>query len=96
MKPEQITAIAREYVKENGYGLQVNPHVIEESFRWLSQRYCLVEKGAVCKEYRNATTHVAEAIKSKNPLSESCGKGRRLAIQSLFPEIAKEVEDVRI
>lgn len=66
---------------------------MEDFIPWLLQRYCLVEKEAVRKEYRKATAHVAEAIKSKNPLSESCGKGKRLAIQSLFPETVKEVEE---
>lgn len=107
MTPEEITALAREYAEEatkadasdpnlsatdlNGIKHDVAEYA-EEVIRFLLRRFCLVEKEAVRKEYQDATAHVKEAIKSKNPLSESCGKGKRLAIQSLFPEITKEVE----
>lgn len=104
MTPEEITALAREYGEHEAktYSMdsdtkrelykKVCTNVAESVLGFLSHRYCLVEKEAVRKEYQDATTHVKEAIKSKNPFSESCGKGKRIAIQSLFPEIAKEVE----
>lgn len=107
MNNDQITAIAREYAEEcsKGFAPADMPNCLkneatdilvcntEDMLKWLSHRYCLVEKEAVRKEYQDATTHVKEAIKSKNPFLESCGKGKRIAIQSIFPEIAKEVED---
>lgn len=108
MTDQEITAIAREYAEEKANSISFTAYAdpefkkelytkryaneAKEAIEFLLRRYCLVEKEAVREEYCKATAHVAEAIKSKNPLSESCGKGKRLAIQSLFPEIAKEVE----
>lgn len=105
MNEDQITALAREFAEEiypheEGEDLGQMSFLrnnaikhISSTLKMLLRRYCLVEKEAVRKEYQDATTHVKEAIKSKNPFSESCGKGKRIAIQSLFPEIEKEVEE---
>lgn len=107
MTNEEIAALARELAEElynddRAYNSilwwgeepkERKAEELEHTLRFLLRRYCLVEKEAVRKEYRKATAHVAEAIKSKNSLSESCGKGRRFAIHFLFPEIAKEVEE---
>lgn len=101
MDKEQITALAREYAEEHveqyGFSRSTYEELIEEKteqvgniLRWMLRNFCIVEKDAVRKEYREATSHVTEAIKNKSPLSESCGKGKRLAIKSLFPEIGKE------
>lgn len=61
----------------------------EQFLEWLLRRYCLVEKEAVRKEY-----DLAEKlwIKSACATTEEFNMGRMNAIQSLFPEIAKEVE----
>lgn len=91
MNEEQITAIAREYAEFAGYGSNIDALVgIENGFGWLSQRYCLVEKEAVRKEY-----DLAEKLwmKSACTLTEEFNRGRMNAIESLFPEIAKEVEE---
>lgn len=92
---DQIAVLAREYAEERASMMQgslTTKTQAELVIRFLLRRYALVEKEVVRKEWQDATTHVKEAIKSKNTFSESCGKGKRIAIQSLFPSIAKEVE----
>lgn len=96
MNEDQITTLAREYAEERASIMQgslTTKIQAELVIRFLLSRYYLVEKEAVRKEYREATAHVEDAIKSKNPFSESCGKGKRLVLKSLFPEIAKEGEE---
>lgn len=92
---DQITALAREYAEERASIMQgslTTKIQAELVIRFLLRRFCLVEKEVIREEYSKATAHVEEAIKSKSPLSESCGKGKRLAILSLFPDLGKEVD----
>lgn len=107
MTDQQITTLARDYAEEYYKdSLQFFPRPLPDSMEvlvqreqekasellcWLSQRYCLVEKSKIQDEWQRANTHVKEAIKRKNSLSESCGKGKRIILKSLFHEIAKEV-----
>lgn len=104
MKDDRITALSREYAKEcidpYGFSRGTYEEMVEEKaenvayvLNWLSTRFCLVEKSKIQDEWQRANTHVKEAIKCKNSLSESCGKGKRIILKSLFPEIAKEVEE---
>lgn len=102
MSEDQITALAREYAEEMIKGrpseelpnclknsmLAMNTEYIAEIFQWLTRRFYLVEKEAVRKEY-----DLAEKlwIKSACATTEEFNMGRMNAIQSLFPEIAKEV-----
>jgi hypothetical protein len=107
MTPEQITAIAREYAEEatkvdasdpnlsasdlNGIKNDVAEYAVE-IIRWLSNRYCLVEKSDVkpyCKSLQNILAHqerydvyiVREAeVEMK-------------MFRYFYPEIAKEVEE---
>lgn len=59
MKPEQITALAREYAEsrypeaktyEDEYLRNTAAFVMEDKLKWLSRRYCLVEK-AMAKQF---------------------------------------------
>lgn len=98
MKPEQITAIAREYAEsrypeaktyEDEYLRDTAAFVMEDKLRWLSQSYCLVEKEVVRTTYQQAMeqgkhAHVKYHVESRAKL--------RL-LESLFPDIAKEVEE---
>ncbi len=101
MTPDQLIALAREYAREecNKSTLPDKKQLHEDKliefydvYGFLLRRYAIVEKETVRKEYQEATAHVEQAIKSNNPLSEACGKGKRLVLKSLFPEIVKEVE----
>lgn len=101
MKEEAVTTLAREYAEESAYevGAKFDPQdfactncAIEAKnvIKFLLRRYCLVEKEAVRKEY-----DLAEKLwmKSACTLTEEFNRGRMNAIESLFPEIAKEVEE---
>lgn len=90
MKEKAITALAREYVNCMGYGLQCNPDNVAESFRWLADRFCLVEKEAVAKlmkEHRKENRGT-----DKGSRAWFFYNGRLDLLKSLFPELAKEVE----
>lgn len=105
MKDTEITALAREYAEEMIKGkpaeelpnclknslLTMNTEYVAEIFQWLTRRYCLVEKEVVRTTYQQAMeqgkhAHVRCHIESRAKL--------RL-LESLFPDIAKEVEDAR-
>lgn len=103
MTDEQITALAREYAEEmvkspefeklsDGLKknmLELNTDYVAEIFRWLCERYCLVEKEVVNNTYQKAIeqgkhAHIKFQIESRAKL--------RL-LQTFFPEIAKVNEE---
>lgn len=106
MDNDTITALSREYAEEMIKGkpsqelpnclknsmLTMNTEYIAEIFQWLLHRYCLVEKNHVEKEYKSSK-HYFEHTDSSNPTQKQYFWGRMCAIESLFPEIAKEVEE---
>lgn len=95
---DQITALAREYAEEiRPYNDKNAPLSIldiraaKRLIHFLLRRYCLVEKGKVEGEYR-----VAKELLDKVPALSIIGSvinGQIIALDSLFPEIAKEVEE---
>lgn len=98
----EITAIAREYAEEMIKGkpseelpnclknsmLSMNTEYIAEVFQWLTRRYCLVEKEGLKKKYAE--------LKSEWRMAKGADVYTALIkmefFESLFPEIAKEVE----
>lgn len=116
---EQITALAREYSKETFVYeyLQDNPKSTavkkilditvrdaEAVLRWLSQRYCLVEKSRLQEYYRahiemgHYYNRQAKSCHNNQmrDAAEKCAavmQGKAGVLKSLFPEIAKEVEE---
>lgn len=105
MTNEQIQALAREYVEEMVKGspseelpnclknsmLTMNTEYVAGILRWLSQRYCLVEKRKLIEEYKSATANFNNASDPVIPTMDYY-LGIMKFIESLFPEIAKEVE----
>ena len=105
MDNETITALAREYAEENAksirdtFGLPERAYYThrdedEKSFerviRFLLRRFCLVEKEAVRKEYREAKicrTHLERFSAQWGAVTS-----KMAVLERLFPEIAKEVE----
>ncbi len=91
MTDQQITKIAREYAKwiteaEGGNGVYIYSEQ-EAAFaflRWLLQRYCLVEKDTIRETLWKLTDKFLEDKDYKAFGAAST------AIESLFPEIAKE------
>lgn len=103
MTPEQITAIAREYAEEMAKGspseelsnclknsmLTMNTEYVAEIFRWLLLRYCLVEKAKVIEKFKITERRIqsgSSSIRERGILEKE-------RLKSLFPEIAKEVEE---
>lgn len=94
MDNDQITALAREYAEFTDTA-EVNKKYIsaicENFFKYMLRRYCLVEKEAVRKEYQDSYKNYKTAGDAR-PLSQQHFRGRCFALESLFPEIAKEMQ----
>lgn len=89
MNDDQITALAREYAElTDGSPADIAyiTAIAENTIRFLLRRFCLVEKEAVRKEYKQA----AEDYDPYDPMYSN--RGKLDLLESLFPEIAKEVE----
>lgn len=100
MKEEEITALAREYAEEsaNEVGVKFDPQdwactncAIEAKnvIKFLLRRFCLVEKERVKDEYNKTL----EEAKLAHPKHQIQNRTRMRLLKSLFPEIAKEVEE---
>lgn len=106
MTDDQITALAREYGEyvansldydmcadhELRHRLVVKGHSESAQLvlEWLLRRYCLVEKSKVEEEYKKACESV-----NKHSATTGClfFVGKKQTLESLFPEIAKEVDN---
>lgn len=103
MKPDQIAALAREYAEEMIKGksseelpnclknsmLELNTEYVAKIFQWLLRRYCLVEKEAINNAYQQAI----EQGKHAHVKCHVESRAKKALLESLFPEIGKEVED---
>lgn len=102
---QQITDIAREYAEESAKKagveklsnylkpsvLKLNTESMEQKLKWLSQRYCLVEKAKIREAYKDAQK---DQYNSERDFALTlAGRNRSAVLVELFPEIAKEVED---
>lgn len=99
----EITALARECAEEMIKGkpseelpnclknsmLAMNTEYVAEIFQWLTRRFCLVEKSKVSEMYDTAM-EVSRLPKSVE--ARGYAISRLQALESLFSEIAKEVE----
>ena len=99
MKSEEITTLAREYAKwvtqqENGDKAYIPAEqaIASTLLHWLSGRYCLVKKIRLIEEYKSATANFNNASDPVIPTMDYY-LGIMKFIESLFPEIAKEVEE---
>lgn len=100
MKESEITALAREYAEEIHAGTSepFKDDVIceeienaESVIRFLLRRYALVEKEAVRKEYHEIKLALGDGGRSE--LEDDINMEKEALLESLFPEIAKEVEE---
>lgn len=95
MDKDQITALAREYAEETVSHTRLSTTIADDAedvIRFLLRRYCLVEKEVVRKEYQETCDHEFYATEHKNELYAKLYGMKRLTLESIFPEIAKEVE----
>lgn len=92
MTDQEITALAREYAEEKCGNKTESPMYfglaegeMEEKLRWLSRRYCLVEKDKAREVY-------AEQTFRYDPDRDLASIVVEHVLNRLFPEIAKEAE----
>lgn len=95
MKESEITALAREYAEEEYKTLnlptdhtEVSAYRYKDFARFLLRRYCLVEKSKLKTKHKEALA----ALESNDNEDVKWGTYRLSLLESLFPEIAKEVE----
>ena len=100
MNLEEITALAREYAEAiRPYNDKTAPLSIldireaERLIRFLLRRYCLVEKSKVAEEYKRAIETNRNGKETGAYSLCTMGSARKVLLESLFPEIAKEVEE---
>lgn len=107
MTDKEITSLAREYAEEitkadagdpnlsasdlNGIKHDVAEYA-EQLIRGLLRRFCLVEKSKVKDAYMSARKDIKDGYKSKIGGMIAMGEVKGALLESLFPEIAKEVE----
>lgn len=104
MTQEEITALAREYAEEiypheEGEDLgqmeflrsSAEKH-IEASIKMLSRRFCIVEKSKVAEEYKRAIETNRNGKETGAYSLCTMGSARKVLLESLFPEIGKEVK----
>lgn len=90
MNKDKITSLAREYAEEIYNGDTDFIPEAEQILEWLTHRFCLVEKSKVEEEYR-----VAKECLDKVPALSIIGSvinGQIIVLESLFPDLRKEVE----
>lgn len=100
MTEEEITALAREYAEDMAKGpefeglpnclkanvLELNADYVAGIFRWLCERFCLVEKSKIKEMWKEITNlYLAHQHITYDG-------ARYLFNEVFFPEIAKEVE----
>ncbi len=103
MTDEQINTIAREYAEQTDgspVDIAYRKIVVEDAFRFLLRRYCIVEKSKVEREYQKSKDiiQMMDVLYGEDNLpigDESISKQREKIdlLESLFPGIAKEVEE---
>lgn len=108
MKPDQITALAREYgeyvahnpilapimksEKRRDICVRANANRAKDVIKWITDRYCLVEKSKAIQIYQ-AKQHILanQDVFGISTATEAAAQKRLMLC--LFPEIAKEVEE---
>ena len=110
-----VTALAREYGVDSvdPYGFSKDTYedfvgeyadAAADVLRWLSERFCLVKKEVIRKEYESVKDTPDDCDYEEYGASwdevpylnkfyaEGYNRGQKNLLESLFPEIAKEVE----
>lgn len=101
MDNKQLFALVSEYmegVTAKYDGIEIMPErtmaaVIRPFMRWICDRFCLVEKSKVEKEYKSAKHDSKMAHRERLYTMLAVAGARKALLESLFPEIGKEVEN---
>lgn len=94
MNDDQITALAREYAAETVSHTRLSTTIADDAedvIRFLLRRYCLVEKKRVIAELKAVDLSIKASLTFILKVDE-VEMGKKKLLHSLFPEIAKEVE----
>lgn len=108
MDNDRITALAREYAEEEAKGtaveslpdgfkenvIQRNADHFEKHLRWLTRRYCLVEKSKVEEEYHEAKFTCGNV----DPCSETFATSlaQKSVLERLFPDLTWPDEPLEV
>lgn len=108
MDNDQITVLAREYAEETRNGiLGLFPQPLPDSMevlikndqeyygrflRWITNRYCLVEKSKVEEEYYEAKFACGNVDQCSDTDTWIMYHTEKSLLERLFPELGKEVE----
>ena len=106
LSQDQITALARGYAEEQGRHdrelgfpecfikdmLEFNEKDFKSVLEFLLRRFCLVEKSKVIEEYKSAKHDSKMAHRERLYTMLTVASARKAFLESLFPEIAKEVK----
>lgn len=96
MNDDQITALAREYAEQTDGSpadIAYRKAIAENTLRFLLRRFCLVEKKQVIEEYKSAKHDSKMAHRERLYTMLAAASARKALLESLFPEIGKEVEE---
>ena len=94
MNDKTITALAREYAEFTDMSPvdKKNISAICECFlKYTLRRYCLVEKSKIIEEYKAAQ----KDQHSNDSIRFIVGRNVSAALVNIFPEITKEVEELK-
>lgn len=106
MNEDLITAISREYAEDvyknshketevlpNAYRTAINLFAedMENKLKWLSRRFCLVEKNIVIDAYKQALETNEQGHKTGAYVLCTIGSAQKVLLESLYPEIRKEL-----
>lgn len=103
MTDELINTLSREYAKECidpcGFSKDTYEELVDEKaedmeckLQWLSRRYYLVEKSNVENAYKSAKKDIKDGYRSRIGGLIAMGGANGALLETLFPEIAKEVK----
>lgn len=101
MLRKEVEALDREYAEEctnpSGFSKATYEEMVEERaenvtyvLRWLLRRFCLVEKADAERFYQEAKERY---LNPDDEVEKTMYGGRMSLLESLFSEIAKEVEE---
>lgn len=101
MDEDMINALARKYAEDHveptGFSKSTYEELLDEQskraanvIRWLSSRFCVVEKSKVIVEYKSAKHDSKMAHRERLYAILAVASARNALLESLFPDIAKE------
>lgn len=108
MDKDRINTLAREYAEEvyrtahkemevlsnclSNEVINMFAEDMKNKLKWLLHRFYLVEKSKVEDAYQSARKDIRDGYKSKVGGMIAIGGAKGALLESLFPELAKEVE----